>query len=149
MIWINTAKNYLPVRLVGYQADSTPDHIEELAVVESMIALEDGLWFPERITYKTYDEDGGFKAGVPLQETPIVCSDIELNPKNDPSLFSDIPVGPHVLTYRIKNGKIVETIRPLIHEATPPPDATAPREDPSASTYAGMAGGEAVSHDPY
>lgn len=141
VFWINTAKNYLPVRMIGYRANSSPDHIEGLAVTESMIGLEDSLWFPERIVYKTYDADGGFKAGTPRLETTIVCSDVELNPKNDPSLFSDIPVGPDVLKYRIKNGKIVETIRPLIHATTPPPDATAPREGPSASTYAGMAGG--------
>ena len=132
IIWVDTGRNYLPIRLLGYAADSSPEHAEELSAVDSMIQLEPGVWFPSQVTHKTYAPERGFQDNKVKLLTVAKYSEVELDPKNDPAIFQGFAVAPDVVKYIMKDGKIIQKI------PAPQPAGTIYRTGMSAGTKAGI-----------
>ena len=108
-LWLAPQRNYLPLKLEGYNIESSAKLPVEVAVVQELRELSPGIWFPFMATKTSNDEyriREDNEVVVAWQEGYAV-QEAALNPHYPLSLFREITIPDGVLVYEIENGKIV------------------------------------------
>jgi hypothetical protein len=54
-LWLARDRNYLPVRVLTFEAPSRPDIASVEGVVEEFRELDPGVWFPWKLRYSRYN----------------------------------------------------------------------------------------------
>jgi hypothetical protein len=110
LFWLDAARNYIPVRLRGFAAKSDPSRPTEEGDVVSMIELEPGIWFPERVQYNTYVDlaRDGQRALKTVTEKEF--AQVRLDPKEPLSTFQDLENKKLTVTYYVQSGNITKRV---------------------------------------
>jgi hypothetical protein len=109
-VWLDTAKNYLPMRTVGYIPRLSEKLPVEVSTAWDFRELEPGVWLPFRTRIVCYDQPSL------LYKSKAVVGNVEelrmekadLHPRYEVAFFRNVPFPSGTLVYEMENGQIVE-----------------------------------------
>jgi hypothetical protein len=103
-LWLAVDRNYLPVQSMVFRMRLSKDYPVAVGRIERMEEVAPGIWFPKKVDIHVFPET---RQRPSENVTEYEFSDVSLYPNYDMHLFRNIKSSTAIISYKLKNGKIV------------------------------------------
>lgn len=108
-LWLAEDRNFIPVRVVGYEHRISATEPTGESVVLQWKELKPGIWFPMVAESHCIDQSKAMLKGkrLPGWRRQYVMESVSLEPKHDRSFFQQVPIPDGTVVYEIEGDRIV------------------------------------------
>lgn len=106
-LWLAEDRNFIPVRLVGYEHRISASEPTGEGMVLEWKELQPGIWFPMRAVSTSLDQRIALLKGKrqPGWRREYVIESVSLEPKHPRSFFQDVPIPSGTIVYEYDGDK--------------------------------------------
>lgn len=113
VFWLAEARNYLPIEELAFTYRTSKDIPLGSATASDLREVAPGVWFPFDVLITTYDSNLIEREGRQslIWQERFVVEKVDLNPKYDRALFSQVEFPDGVAMYEVSHGEIKRSWR--------------------------------------